>query len=251
MTDRTFYSQFGEDEILASIFNELQKGLCIEVGANDGVNDSTTMYFENIGWDCILVEPNPDLCQLIRESRKSRLIEAAVSDRPGEVTLYVAEGADRAHGVSTINGDQESLSKIESYGFSYREVRVKTTTLDDILNREIKEREINFISIDVEGHEIEVLKGFSIAKWSPTVVLLEDNSNFENPAVRNYMKQSGYVVFMRTGVNDWYAHASNRALVNFKNTYLYHRQKFKSRAIGNLKKIPFAVWLKRKLTISG
>lgn len=111
-----YYSQFGEDKILAEIFRGKSKGLCIEVGANDGVNDSTTMYFENVGWNCILIEPNPELCKMIRASRNSTLIESAASDRSGEVTLFVAEGAERAHGVSTINSGEEALNKIKSYG---------------------------------------------------------------------------------------------------------------------------------------
>ena len=101
-TAPVYYSQFGEDKILAEIFNGKSNGLCIEVGANDGVNDSTTMYFEKIGWKCILLEPNPDLCKLIRVARNSILVELAASDKNGEVTLFVAEGAERAHGVSTI-----------------------------------------------------------------------------------------------------------------------------------------------------
>lgn len=249
-----YYSQFGEDKILAKIFNEKKHGFCIEVGANDGINDSTTYYFEKLGWECILVEPNPVLCKMIRETRNSKLYEFAASDKNDEVTLFVAEGAERAHGVSTISTDQESLNKIKSYGFTYNKVQVQTKTLDEILIESKISSEIDFVSIDVEGHEIGVLRGFSIERWMPTVVLLEDNSNFESAEVRNYLKSYGYVGFMRTGVNDWYARKDNKKLVSFSNRSKYNWKLIKVRLKNKIRKIPgiikFKSWLVRFLVKS-
>ena len=235
--ENMYYSQFGEDRILAGIFDGKSKGLCIEVGANDGVNDSNTMYFENIGWDCILVEPNPVLCNMIRASRKARLIEVAASDKKGKTSLFVAEGAERAHGVSTINSDEHALNKIKSYGFTYSEVKVETKSLDEILDEEKISHEIDFITVDVEGHELEVLKGFSLDRWRPTVILVEDNSNFENSDVSDHLKMFGYLRFMRTGVNDWYARKSNKALVNLYSRCKYDWVAFKTRVRNKIRKI--------------
>lgn len=242
-----YHSQFGEDKILADIFREKSHGLCIEVGANDGVNDSTTLYFEKIGWDCILVEPNPVLCQMIRAARSSRLYEFAASSKSGIVTLFIAEGAERAHGVSTISSDEASLNKIKSYGFTYKKIQVQTRTLDEILSELEHDREIDFISIDVEGHELDVLKGFSIERWSPTVLILEDNSNFENADVKNHMKQFGYVRFMRTGVNDWYAHKKNKKLVNLHSIVKYNLGILKIKTKRQIKKVPGVVKIRNFL----
>lgn len=233
-----YYSQFGEDKILSEIFNGKSNGLCIEVGANDGVNDSTTMYFEKIGWVCILVEPNPVLCKEIRATRSSILFECAASDKSGKVTLFVAEGAERAHGVSTINATEEALNQIKSYGFTYNEVQVQAKTLDEILGSLKLDSEIDFISVDVEGHELDVLRGFSIEQWSPKLILMEDNSAYENSTVSNYLKKFGYYRFMRTGVNDWYTHKSNRKLVNLNSRSKYFWGALKTRLKNQLRKIP-------------
>lgn len=243
----TYCSQFGEDKILADIFREKSHGLCIEVGANDGVNDSTTLYFEKIGWDCVLVEPNPVLCQMIRAARSSRLYQCAASSKSGVVSLFIAEGAERAHGVSTICSDEPSLNKIKSYGFTYKEIQVQTRTLDEILSELKHVREIDFISIDVEGHELDVLKGFSIERWLPTILILEDNSNFENADVRNHMKQFGYVRFMRTGVNDWYANKKNKDLVNLHSIAKYNFDAFKVKTKRQIKKVPGIVKIRNFL----
>tara|TARA_R110001583_G_C5671425_1_gene411195 strand:- start:22869 stop:23633 length:765 start_codon:yes stop_codon:yes gene_type:complete len=239
-----YYSQFGEDKILAEIFKGKTDGLCIEVGANDGVNDSTTMHFEEIGWTCILVEPNPVLCNSIRKSRGATLIEAAASDNKGEVSLFVAEGAERAHGVSTISSAQEALDKIKSYGFTYSEVRVQAKTLDEMLGALKLAREIDFISVDVENHEIEAIRGFSLERWHPKIILIEDNSNYENSIVSNYLKQFGYLRFMRTGVNDWYAHKDNTELVNLNSRSRYALRALNVKARTVIKRIPGMLKLK-------
>jgi FkbM family methyltransferase len=247
-----YYSQFGEDKILSEMFNGKSHGVCIEIGANDGVNDSTSLYFEKIGWQCVLVEPNPVLCQMIRKTRNAPVFECAVSDKRGTATLLVAEGAERAHGVSTIRAEEQAQDTIKSYGFTYRPVQVHTRTLDEILTESKLTSRIDFVSIDVEGHEFEVLRGFSIERWNPVVILVEDNSNFEDTAVSHYLKQFGYIRFIRTGVNDWYAHRTNKELVNWSSRSRYNWIALKARAKSRLKKIPAVVkirnsflWFKR------
>jgi len=242
-----YYSQFDEDKILSEIFRCKSTGICIEVGANDGINDSTTLHFEKIGWNCILVEPNPVLCQMIRSTRNARLYECAASDRRGVATLYIAEGAERAHGVSMISDEEEARLKIKSYGFTYRSVQVDTRTLDDILVELKLSCGIDFVSIDVEGHELEVLKGFSIERWMPMVIIVEDNSSFEDASIRNYLKQFGYVCFKRTGVNDWYAYRKNQDLVNLRSRNRYGWIALKTRAKNRLKKIPGVMKIRSSL----
>lgn len=243
----SYYSQFGEDRILASLFIDKRKGFCIEVGANDGVNDSTTLYFEKMGWECLLIEPNPELCIQIRASRTAHLVECAASDRRGEVSLFVAEGAPRAHGVSTILECPDAQEKIKSYGFSTREVKVETRTLDDILNEKFANCQIDFISIDVEGHELAVLKGTTLNRWRPGILLIEDNSNYADPTIRNYLKEHGYLPFKRTGVNDWYASIDHPELIGWNARGTYFLGRMKSRAKDLLRRVPGVLWLKAAL----
>lgn len=236
-----FYSQFAEDKILSQIFNDKVHGTCIEVGANNGIDDSTSFYFEKIGWDCILVEPNPYLCQEIRQVRKAKLFEYAASNKNGMTMLHVVEGSDRSHGLSTISPNEEYLTRVKIHKFSSRPVQVATTTLDEILNKAEIKGGIDFITIDVEGHEIEALGGFSLAKWKPTVMIVEGNSSAASKATRHYLKQFGYVNFLTTGVNDWYAHQSNKQILEMGNN-LYFKliafiQKIKILEIGLILKI--------------
>ena len=71
-----------------------------------------------------------------------------------------------------------------------------------------------------------------------TILLVEDNSNYENDIVSNYLKRHNYVRFLRTGVNDWYACRTNQELVNLKNRLRYFWKAFKTRLKNELRKIP-------------
>jgi FkbM family methyltransferase len=207
----SFYSQGGEDRLLAALFAG-SGGVCVEVGAHNGVDLSNTYYFEQRGWKCILVEPNPDLCSMIRERRKGPLFECAASERDGEAVLHVAEGAG-ADLYSTMENDGMPIDRVKRSGGQIRNLVIPTRTLDSILEEARVER-VDFVSIDVEGHELSVLRGFSLERWKPRVVLVEDASDLVDVSVRSFMRERGYVPFYRTDSNDWYAAPSESGIRN-------------------------------------
>lgn len=198
-----FYSQGGEDEALSRIFGN-KPGICVEVGAYDGVTLSNTYHFEKLGWRCILVEPNPAHCRKIRLRRGERtiLFECAASSSNGTSTLHMGSGSDDVY--SSI----ESLDR-ETRNGPFIEITVPTRTLDSMLE-EAGAGSIDFISIDIEGHEIHALKGLNLERWKPRIVLLEDVYDLLDDAVRDHMATAGYFRFYRTGPNDWYVRPGER-----------------------------------------
>jgi len=208
--ESVFYSQFGEDQILARLFSNKETGTCVDVGAHDGVQLSNSYYFEQIGWRCVLVEPAPHLCAAIRKNRRSPVFECAASEREGRAILQIVEGADV---YSSLMGASDRNAANQSGGDQTRGTSVRTRPLDDIL-AEAGVDQIDFISIDVEGHELSVLRGFSLERWKPRIAIIEDNSNLSDRSVAQYLRDRGYIRFYRTGVNDWYAAPSERKLRN-------------------------------------
>ncbi len=191
--------------------------------------------------------PNPDLCTFIRETRRGRLFECAVSSMAGSSSLSIAEGPGRAHGVSSLGNAAEAASRIAAFGFTSRHLMVPTRTLDEILREAAAPRRLNFVSIDVEGHELEVLRGFSLEEWRPVIIIVEDNSNFKDGSVANHLGRFGYVPFNRTGVNDWYAHRSDDQLVTKKRLITWRWKSLRARARSRLKSVPGLLYLARKL----
>lgn len=244
---RVFFSEYGEDRILANYFSGKKVGFCIEVGANDGLNGSTTFHFERAGWDCLLIEPNPQMCERIRELRLSPVLQVAASNKCGTATLLVAIGSGTAHGLSSIQPEQEAGEAIRSSGYTYEKVEVETKTLDEILTARTQGRSIDFISIDVEGHELEVLEGFNVAFWRPRILVIEDNSYGEKSAVRQHLSKLGYEPFHRTVVNDWYAHQSDAELINARSKIRYKVQLWMWSRVWPLRRIAATVPGARKL----
>jgi hypothetical protein len=83
-----------------------------------------------------------------------------------------------------------------------------------------------------------VLEGLSIDRWKPLIILVEDNSYFEDDTVPRYLHRFGYKPFRRTGVNDWYAHTTQRQLVNPASRCAWQWAAFKSRLRKRLRRMP-------------
>jgi FkbM family methyltransferase len=215
------HAQFGEDSILAEIFGDRADGYCVEVGANDGRTGSASYLFEQRGWQCLLVEPIPALAQEIRKHRSCRVVNCAASSRSGEATFFVAENVEA---VSTLELTPERSEWIRRAGGIVKEITVPTATLDSLLEQ-AGFSELEFVTIDVEGHELSVLEGFDLGKYRPRVVIIEDNSVDGDASVARHMADHGYVHFRRTGVNEWYAHESDSELVKLDELRKFQRVK--------------------------
>lgn len=203
------HAQFAEDRILAEIFGGRAEGYCVEVGANDGRTGSASYLFEKRGWHCLLVEPIPSLVEEIRKHRACTVVNCAASSREGEATFFVAESVEA---ISGLDLTPERAEWIRQSGGTIKEITVRTATLDSLL-AEAGFGELDFVTIDVEGHELSVLEGFDLERYQPRIVILEDNTIEGDASVSSHMADHGYVHFKRTGVNEWYARESDAELV--------------------------------------
>jgi hypothetical protein len=130
--------------------------------------------------------------------------------------------------MSTLDLTPDHLEWIKQVGGAVKEITVRTATLDSLLAAAAFP-EIQFITIDVEGHEMAVLEGFTLEAHKPRIVIIEDNSVNGNRRVTTYMSARGYVHFRRTGVNEWYAHESDVELVRPDEIRRFRRAKTRQR----------------------
>jgi FkbM family methyltransferase len=187
------YSQFGEDLLLWKYFGARPEGFFVEVGANHPTKCSQTWLFEQQGWKGILVEPIARNCELLRQQRPgSRVFQCALGAREqrGRAQLSVAAGNDGLSGLHVNEG--VVVDRMEE---------VEVRTLDEIL-AEAGNPKIDFVSIDVEGMELQVLRGFDLTRHRPAVLLVEDH--LKQLGVHRHLVRHGYRVVKRTGVNNWY-----------------------------------------------
>ena len=211
MTSPQSYSQFGEDCQIVRFFGKDWRGVFVDVGANDGLHGSNSYLLEHNGWRGFLVEPNARLAEFCRNTRPRSIVinKAAVGDpHVHEVEVFEYYGVHHTHdnydGLSSV-GSPSALHHIAvAGGATVRRVSVPAATLDHMLEELRFEGTTDLVSIDVEGLELEVLKGFSLNRYRPRLLIIEDNSIGEDTRVVSYLASQGYLRVHRTGVNDWF-----------------------------------------------
>ena len=206
MVNQKYYSQYEEDKILNSLLKQ-KDGFCIEIGGYDGITRSNSYFFEKIGWRCLIVEPIPRFYEAIKKVRQCDALNVAVSSQNGFVDFYVAKNVEE---LSSISPDIDRV--VIKHESDFEKIQVRTMTLDSIIESYPKSK-IDFITIDVEGHEMDVLLGFNLIKYLPRIIIIEDNSNGKDFEIQNYLAGFGFIKFKRTGCNDWYT--SDKSLYNF------------------------------------
>lgn len=194
---RKYYGQSGEDFLVWHLFEGVSNGVYLDVGAHDGVKRSNTVSFEVAGWKGMCIEPHPFYFAKCRYHRPKAIVvhAAAASADKENVPFYTTEfGA-----LSTLNKEMGPFFKEHFNCFSsFKEVKVPTRKVDTLLAQH-KFTHLDFVSIDVEGSEMEVLKGFTIPKYNPRALVIEAVVPSGRPVLVDYMKTLGYICALQIG----------------------------------------------------
>lgn len=161
-------------------------GSAVELGACDGVYLSNTLELERQGWKVLCIEPNPQYYEDLQKNRKL-CQNYAVAAIPGDnipFTIFYFPHTKEA-GLSSLTPIEDVKNQMGPYNYC-RTVLVKVRTLDQCM-LEAGMQSVHFLSLDVEGGEMEVLKGFNLNHWRPWVIVLE-----------NHDKDSRYVDYLRS-----------------------------------------------------
>lgn len=219
-----YYSQAGEDKFLyENIFSKSDKfpKTYIEMGAIDGVKYSNTKFFEDHhGWTGILIEPNPVMFKSLKRNRPNNyLSDSIVSDSLHEVefSYFDSENLAAVSGVTSTLTRHNKTNFFENEDPWYKDMRkshlksiMKTpVTLDHIIDQS-QINEFGFCSLDVEGHEIHVIKSYSFQK-EINFFLIENNPN--DKEIEEILKLNSYTTICRVSHNTLYA--SNSAVEKF------------------------------------
>jgi FkbM family methyltransferase len=182
-----------ERELVRAFFGGAT-GFFVEVGANDPQRGSQTWHLEQRGWRGVLVEPQPELAARARQTRKAQVFAVACSSQGGRRPFHVAGTMSSLDRATMAPGTQPECT-----------IEIEVRTLDDILADANAPQPIDFVSLDVEGHELEVLRGFDLARWRPRLILMEDHVS--DLSKHRYLSSAGYRAMRRTGFNGWYVPA--------------------------------------------
>jgi FkbM family methyltransferase len=195
------YAQEGEDMVLQRLFDAKERGFYVDVGAHHPKRFSNTYIFYKRGWSGINVEPNPASIRSFRQARPRDInVQVGVSDVTGSATYYEFDEP----ALNTF--DRETMEQ-RLRNTPYRLVRltaVPLVRLDDILREHLPpRREIDFLSVDVEGSDLSTLKSNDWSVFRPACVLAEvlGATSMEEVLggdVARFMLQQRYTVFAKT-----------------------------------------------------
>ena len=196
-----------QEKTLLLNFWGARTGAFIEAGANHPVLGSQSYPLAQRGWTGILVEPQRKFHPLLIAQRpEAYIVHAACTAKDtGEVLKLHIPSHD---GLATLLPNQDEPDVV------YDSVEtVPTRTLDSIVDewRRVTGTTvpIRFLSLDVEGYELEVLRGFSLQRHLPDLVLIEDK--LADLSKHRHLVSQGYKLVRRTSVNNWYIPRSHRA----------------------------------------
>lgn len=190
---RISYSYGSVDLLLEHIFKNQSHGFYIDVGCQHPVMNNNTYLLYKKGWNGINIDLDKKNIDLFSFYRKRDLnINVAISSREDERDLFFY------HDKSAINTLEKSVANYQKA--QVKEIKkVKTKTLNSIIeNSKFNNLTIDFVSIDVEGHELEVIKGFDLKKYKPKVVIIEfldlslKKLEIKNLNIKNFLKSEIY-----------------------------------------------------------
>lgn len=194
------YSQEGEDLILWRIFNSKKDGFYIDVGAHHPKRLSNTYIFSQYGWKGINIDPNPNSIALFNEERPWDInICGAVAQSKKTIAYYLFNE-------SALNTCDELVAKkiISDNQFSLLgKTEVQCFKLCDLLDAHINpSQHIDFLNIDVEGLDLDVLQTNNWEKYRPSIILVElRNSTLKqiiNSELNLFLEKINYTLFAKT-----------------------------------------------------
>jgi FkbM family methyltransferase len=198
--DRLF-SQFYEDYILSYVFQGADKGFYVDVGAHHPHNGSATKYFHDKGWSGMNFEPQVEFYnQFLTYRPKDININKAVSSSNSTVILYIP---DTIKGWAGIDPRIEQRAKSIS---ATTKIEIQAITLTEAFKSH-NISDIDFIKIDVEGHEDKVLEGLDFKTFRPKVFIIESSSPTNAFGYLNFepiMLNNGYKLGMDDELNRYY-----------------------------------------------
>ncbi len=192
-----FRSQLGQDKwIIGKVFPGKTGGYFVEFGADDGINISNTFVLEKyFGWNGICAEPGPKFREL-EKNRKCAVSNSLVWKKTGDEKYFLIDRKSNVLNKIVDEAPKDAKVKI---------VRMKTISLHDMLRRNKAPKYIDYLSIDTEGTELEIIKDFPFSEFTFGAITIEHNFNEANrKGIYDLLSANGYRRVISQGIEDWY-----------------------------------------------
>ncbi len=185
----TMFSQYSQDYVLYKYhFRHLKrKGNYLDIATNEPVFISNTYFFDRcLGWAGVCVEGNPRYYEKIHRLRSCALLPTCVSNEDGQQVEFILHS-----GAGGIDATNKNTRLWAQGGAKEQKIQLRCTTVDHALRRYRVPRVIDYMSLDVEGHELPVLQGINWSSTQINVINIEVSEDTKTP-IRQFMASVGY-----------------------------------------------------------
>lgn len=217
-----YYSQEGQDEFLdTQIFKGHRGGVFVDVGAYNGVTINNTLFFEKEReWSGLLIEPLPEIFKELQKNRpNARLENCAVSMIEGNVDFLSVTGYSEMTSGILSNYDSRHTARIdkevEQFGGTKNIIQVPSYPLS-VLFKKHRISHVHYLSIDVEGSEMSVVKSIDYSAVNIDVIGFENNYNDRSTPIVKYLRAKGYRLIPRSGADIFMIHQNSSFLKNIQ-----------------------------------
>jgi len=188
-TYQNIKSQNLQDLIALDLFGFKRKGVFIEAGACDGILNSNTFLLEkNYEWTGLLVEPISEYYIQLEQNRDVITSNVAISEvNNKQLDFLITANKD----LSTLKGYEDSDYHSENRK-NYNIKKVSTKTLGQLIIENLQNIEIDFLSLDTEGSEFDIIKSLDILNHRINVICVEHNFNTNRDLIHNHLLENNY-----------------------------------------------------------
>lgn len=202
-----FTSQYGQDSFVVERLGG-RAGVFFEVGAHDGVTFSNTCGLERrFGWTGIAVEPSPAAFALLAQNRRCTVVHGCIAATPGTARFLDIEGPAAMLSGVLAHYDPRHLARIDremlAGGGRRREVEVPCFTLEELAAAHGM-RHIDYLSIDTEGGELEILRSIDFTRLEVNLIGVENN--YGDPRLCGLLAGAGFRLVARLACDEIYQH---------------------------------------------
>ncbi|HLX66930.1 MAG TPA: FkbM family methyltransferase [Puia sp.] len=199
------HSMSGEDLILKHIFGKNKRsGFYVDIGCNNPIQKSNTSKLYIKGWQGICADGNAALIRKFRKIRRRDIcLHAIVSDERKEMIFYQDK---KEHEYSSV--DAELGAKLKAENKNLVEIKMTSTTLADIFDQYLENRKIDLLCVDVEHHDLQVLRGNNFEKYRPRIICVEFDGKLgelEGSALHIFLTGVHYEVLAFSAPNVYYS----------------------------------------------
>jgi FkbM family methyltransferase len=194
-----FYSQDNQDQYVEThVFKGYKNGFFVDVGAHDGISINNTYYFEKYNnWTGINIEPMKKVFDKLVHNRPNSInLNCAVCNHDGETEFLCNEGYTEMISGIKDNFDPRHVQRLEQenrqHGSTTDVIKVQTKKLETIFD-ENNISHVNYVSIDVEGAEFEVIQSINFDKVFIDVIGFENNYNDRSTSIIKYLENKGFL----------------------------------------------------------